>query len=267
MNFEKLNWENDRVVIGDFTFSLGISKPENFDKGDECFVLWKNKAILDEYKTYFSINNKQSNNVLELGMWDGGSTALWYELLRPKRIVGIDNLDKKDTDYFTRWKHQRMEEDGSLIKTFWNTSQANAQQVRDIIKNEFNGESIDIVFDDASHHYSSTIVSFETIFPYLQPRAIYIIEDWAWLHWKNWVHKFPRGEDISKLVYQMIQSAGSYSDIISSVNVYPGFAVVERGTKQLSDDFKLQEHIFLPTYNKKKTFKKRLKAAIKAMIE
>ncbi len=265
MHFNKLIWKEETVEIRNLIFSLGQSKPENWNMEDNHFVLWKNKKLLDEYKNFFSVTKKSSNGILELGMWDGGSTALWYELLMPKKIIGIDCLDKKDSDYFSKWKNERIQEDKSIIKTFWNTNQANVQQLQSILHNEFENDNIDIVFDDASHHYSSTIISFETIFSLLKPGAIYIIEDWAWYHWKNWVHLFPRGEDISKLIYQMIQCAGSDSDIISSVIVYPGFAVIERGIKPLNEDFKLKNHIFLPTYKKK--FKQKLKSAIKIMIE
>jgi SAM-dependent methyltransferase len=264
MNFHKVCYKNDLLEIGDATFSLGQRKQESLHENEECFVLWKDQKLLAQYEKYFSFSNKAHNNILELGMWDGGSTALWYELLAPKKIIGIDILDKKDTNHFANWKHKKIQEDGSIIKTFWNTSQTDIKQLQTILKNEF-PQGIDIVFDDASHHYSSTIISFETVFPLLKPGAIYIIEDWAWLHWKEWVHSFPKGEDISRLIYQMIQSAGTYSNIIESVTVYPGFTVIERGTKILDESFKLQDHIFLPVYNKK-TFRQKIKAKVKTLL-
>jgi hypothetical protein len=43
----------------------------------------------------------------------------------------------------------------------------------------------DLVIDDAAHVYGQTKRSFECLFPTLAPGGLYIIEDWAWEHWKE----------------------------------------------------------------------------------
>lgn len=262
MNFEKLNWKSDRLEIGDFIFSLGQYKSESWNLGNECFVLWKDKVLIDQYKDFFKTYDKPIDNVLELGMWDGGSTALWTEVLEPKKIVGIDHLDKSDTDYFKKWMANKKQ---TKLSTYWNTNQENNASLIKIISNEFPNSSLDIVIDDASHLYSSTIQSFETIFPLLKPGALYILEDWAWLHWKKWVYQFPKGEEISSLVYKFVQATGSYSNVISSVKVYPGFAVIERGNHEINHGFKIDDNIFLPEYPHE-PFKVRLRKAIKEVF-
>jgi hypothetical protein len=37
---------------------------------------------------------------MELGIWDGGSTAFWYELFEPQKHIALDIQDQRDTPYF-----------------------------------------------------------------------------------------------------------------------------------------------------------------------
>ena len=261
-NFNKISWNGKGLEIADLQFVLERYKKQ---KDVESFILFKDKIILSEYEKYFATYTGQVNNILEIGMWDGGSMALWYELLKPEKIVGIDIEDKKDNEYFIKWKNDRLTKDNSLIKTFWNINQANKTALLDICKSELEN-NIDMIIDDASHVYDYTLASFETLFPLLKPGGIYIIEDWAWLHWKELVHYFPKGQGLSKLIYEVIQSLGSTEKLINSVTVYHGFAVIEKGEKEISENFKLQDYIYLPKYKKRK-FKQRIQAGIKAFLK
>jgi len=260
-NFDKIVWNDKGLEIAHLQFVLEKYKKQ---KDAESFILFKDKIILSEYEKYFATYTRQVNNILEIGMWDGGSMALWYELLKPAKIVGVDIENKQDSENFIKWKNDRITKDASLIKTFWNIDQTNKTALLDICKNELE-DNIDMIIDDASHVYDFTLVSFETLFPLLKPGGIYIIEDWAWLHWKELVHYFPRGQGLSKLVCEIIQSLGSTEALINSVTVYHGFAVIEKGEKEISENFRLQDHIYLPNYKKRK-FRQRIKAGIRAFL-
>lgn len=243
MNFDKLSYESDYLKIDNFTFSLGSQKS---DSCEDCFILWKDKGLIGQYKEFFSSYDKSITNVLELGLWQGGSTVFWSEVLEPKKVVGLDNSGNADSDYFKKWLLSKSNID---VKTYWSIDQDSKDQLENIISKEFNNEPIDIVIDDASHLLSLTNQSIQNILPYVRSGGLYIIEDWAWYHWKDCVYKFPHGEGLSSLVYKIIQMVGSYTDVIRSVKVYPGFAVLERGYKEIDNNLKLDDHIFLPDYD------------------
>lgn len=119
-------------------------------------------------------------NILELGMWDGGSLAFWFEQCKPRKIVGIDLKKRDDSPSFQKFAADKSD----LIKTYWGINQGDSERLREIVRVEFSAP-LDLVVDDASHIYEPTLASFETLFPLLRPGGLYVIEDWAWEHWKT----------------------------------------------------------------------------------
>ncbi len=77
------------------------------------------------------------------------------------------------------------------LKPFWAVDQQDSARLREIWQTEFRAP-LDLVIDDASHLYGPTKTSFETLFPLLRPGGLYIIEDWAWGHWKEFLAPEPR---------------------------------------------------------------------------
>ena len=93
-----------------------------------------------------------------------------------------------------------------------------------------------MVIDDASHLYEPTRASFEALFPLCVPGGLYIIEDWAWDHWADFAspdHPWAKEERLTRLVIELIEAAGTSTQLISSITVYQGFVAVERGQLQL----------------------------------
>jgi cephalosporin hydroxylase len=174
--------------------------------------------------------------------------AFWFEYFQPVKHVGVDIQQKHDSEYFTRCVARKGLRD--CVKLYWETDQANAGQMCAIVTSEFSGQ-LDLVIDDASHQYDSTKASFQTLFPLLRPGGLYVIEDWAWSHWKEfqspdhpWFHKTP----LSALVDELIKVTGSAvleASAIASVVVFQGFVVVERGKLIITqpDSFRLADHI------------------------
>jgi predicted O-methyltransferase YrrM len=200
--------------------------------GDNCFQFFKNKLLIDQYTRFWSTRpDSRLENVFELGIWDGGSAAFWFECLRPKKLVAIDLLDREDSSYFKSYISSRGLQD--RIRTYWRTNQADARALVKIAREE-SVIPLDLVFDDASHLYGPTKASFETLFPLLRPGGLYMIEDWAWAHYPTAAANFPPSEvELTKLVFELIELVGSAPNIASSVTVFPGFAAVERGSMPL----------------------------------
>ena len=63
-------------------------------------------------------------HVLEIGMWDGGQSAFWNEILRPKKIVGVDLKVREDSAYFRDYvRTQRLE---LKVRSYWGRSSRRA---------------------------------------------------------------------------------------------------------------------------------------------
>jgi len=183
----------------------------------------------------------------------------------------LDIQDQRDTPYFRRYVESRGL--GGRIKTYWKTNQTDKARLQTIVETECNG-ALDLVIDDASHLYRQTRASSEALFPLLMPGGLYIIEDWAWGHWpeffsthhaytnaslsltrsfiekqrslaKNLLRLFVGEKPLTRLVVELIEAAGTSTQLIISVVVYQGFVVVERGPQQLdkATHFNLKDYI------------------------
>jgi hypothetical protein len=105
------------------------------------------------------------------------------------------------------------------------------------------------VIDDASHLYRTTRASFEALFPLCVPGGLYIIEDWAWGHWGGEFaspnHPWANEEPLTRLIFELVEAAGTSTGPISSITVYQGFTVIERGWMEFQNpkEFDLDKHI------------------------
>lgn len=261
--FERLVWQEDRILLDDLVFYL------NWDKSDfiDGFSLGKSIRLLNQYIAMWQKrSDMRVRNVLELGIYGGGSIAFWFELLQPDKYVALDLAPRGDTDYFNDYIASHKLE--NRIKTFWKTSQSNREALRTILATEFNGP-LDLIIDDASHLYSETRASFETLFPQLRPGGVYIIEDWSWGCWPDLPFNFlPIGTELPKLIHQIVDAAGSIeaflssepskkrlktlNPLIASVTTYADIVVIERGAAEMTGEveFDLDDYItFRPHSN------------------
>ena len=243
--FDRLVWQPDRMLLDDLVFRLEHYRSADWN-GGEHFRFYKIKKLVDQYERFFSRRSDfHPERVLELGIYDGGSTAFWYELFRPKKQVALDIQNRTDTPYFHRYVESRGLEE--RIKTYWNTDQSDKTRLREIVEVEFDGP-LDLVIDDASHLYRQTRDSFEALFQLLIPGGLYIVEDWAWDHWPEFSspdHPWAGEEPLTRLVVELIEAAGTSTQFISNIVAYEGFVVVERGPQQIDKAirFNLEEYI------------------------
>ncbi len=256
--FDRLTWQSDRMLLDDLVFRLqyGI-REDDPDTGPDCFYLQKYKRLVDQYRRFWGRwPDFQPRNILELGVWGGGSLVFWFEHFRPVRLVGIDNKPEVKSEYFQRYLATRGVSD--RIKTYWETDQADAGRLRAVVAADFDGP-LDLVIDDASHLYDLTRTSFEVLFPLLRPGGLYIIEDWSWACFQGLPpgYFFPPGSELPPLVFELVEAAGSIrpylkgklgeeklTSWIGALHIYPDFVALERGEAGMANpaDFKL-EHI------------------------
>jgi hypothetical protein len=96
----ELSWKTDELlVVGDTTFRLlpdaeffwGAKPPTEAGRAD--FFVAKPRWLVERYIAL--ISELQPKHIFELGMFQGGSTALLAELARPRRLVAIDRAPGK----------------------------------------------------------------------------------------------------------------------------------------------------------------------------
>lgn len=254
--FERLTWLPDRALLGDLVFRLEESRSEDWELGDDCFRFYKNRHLVGQFDRFWSATGFRPRRMLEIGIWDGGSTAFWYEHLRPERLVAIDLQDREDSPYFRRYLTASGLE--GRVVTRWRSDQADRAALQEIVRRDLGGE-LDLVIDDGSHLHAPTRASFEALFPLLPPGGLYVIEDWAWEHWPEFQdpgHVWAGEESLTALVCDLVAAAGSSKTLFRSVAVYEGFVVVERGEAgeaggagddsvagEIRRDFRLADHI------------------------
>jgi hypothetical protein len=121
------------------------------------------------YELYFDSYRDFDFKFLEIGVYDGSSVKLWKEYFTKAEITSID-IDPRCTMYT---------EDRINIEIGDQTDPAFLRQV-----NAKYG-SFSIILDDGGHSNKQQIVSFETLFPLLNPGGIYVIEDLHCSYIKN----------------------------------------------------------------------------------
>lgn len=127
-------------------------KQFNTDKYEHGFI--------DVYEPYFN-NSKNVKNVLEIGVYFGGSLQYLSDKFPDAKIYGIDIEDKTqyNTDNITTYIVNQ--EDRNALNKFL----------------EETNVEFDIIIDDGGHTMKQQQVSFGTLFKSLKKGGIYILED------------------------------------------------------------------------------------------
>jgi SAM-dependent methyltransferase len=227
-----LPWRDEYMLdFGDVRFEIDDSPAVRTKTSTrEQFVLVKNAPLIQQYIDL--LNQEQIKQVVELGIYKGGSCALFQRLLQPDRLVALDISPEPEPALTQYIEHHKLSD---RIKLYYGTDQADRAKLIEIIKQEFAGKPIDLVVDDASHFLRESTLSFNTLFPYLRPGGYYIIEDWGWAHWRDDGDKwrirefFADHPPMTHLVFELIMFSASRPDLLSRVIVNHNTAVLQRG--------------------------------------
>jgi hypothetical protein len=117
-------------------------------------------GFIDVYEPYFN-NLKDVKNVLEIGVYFGGSLQYLSDKFPDAKIYGIDIEDKTqyNTDNITTYIVNQ--EDRTALNKFL----------------EETNVEFDIIIDDGGHTMKQQQVSFGTLFKSLKKGGIFILED------------------------------------------------------------------------------------------
>ena len=125
----------------------------------------KTPEIIDAYNDLFLkvYPDFQPRRLLEIGIWHGGSLAMWREVFDQCEIVGVD---RQDLMFVTAKAH--LAEDSRVSWKLFNCPDPILGQM---------GE-FDLIIDDGHHGTEVVLPTFQYLWPKLRPGGLFIIEDW-----------------------------------------------------------------------------------------
>jgi hypothetical protein len=174
----------------------------------------KPRWAVEEYERL--LNARSTNNMVELGILEGGSTALLAELARPQKLVAIDIREHRSAA-LDQWVHAQAL-DRRVVPEF-GIDQADTERVTRVVEREFGDQELDLVIDDASHELGPTRKSFDCLFPRLAADGIYVIEDW----WTS----------LAPLMMELVIVAASQPKVIANGSLNRFWVVLHRGVANL----------------------------------
>lgn len=168
----RVTWlSDDRCVVGETTFQL--LPQEIFDGGSvkistegADLLLFKDRPMVERYAEL--IEELRPQNIVELGILEGGGTGLLLELAQPSHLVAIDRNPP------TRPKLQRQVSRRGFDRVLHihdDVDRADRTRLAEIVSEAFDDEPLDLVIDDCSHLYPATRASFNELFPRVRPGA------------------------------------------------------------------------------------------------
>ena len=235
-----VEWTADTVTVQGTTVRYGplASAPKT---GGGHLLALKPRWTLERYLDL--VDRLKPRNIIELGVYGGGSTVLLAAAAQPRRLAAVD-IRPQPPPALVRW----IEEHGqaSSVSLHYGVDQADAVRLRSIA-DEIG--PLDLVVDDASHLPGPTRASFDALFPRLRPGGVYVIEDWMTAHAMEVRMGPPRGRDpelLSPMVCELVVAI-AYQDArnaIAEVDVARDLVVVTRGPAELNDEFALEQCYF-----------------------
>ncbi len=208
---------------------------EDFDlrpSADGEILLFKDPFFVGAYLEL--LKDQRIENMVEVGIFTGGSAVFFWNLLKPAQLCCIDIEPR--ADQLTRYIAEQNLQDS--IATYFNTDQSDRPRLAEILDEQFGSEPIDFVIDDASHVYEPSLATFEALFPRLRPGALYVLEDWK-VHLA--IPTFGRDPDagdppLHRLVQELVDVSIASRETIPEVAIHHNFAVFTRGAGELDPD-------------------------------
>lgn len=150
----------------------------------------KSEAYLHFYEELFDQQAERPLNILEVGVFKGGSMLMFAEYFKNSNLLGID-IHPPPPKFDALLAERQF---GERVKIALG-AQNDSQFLQSAITLQFGTQPLDLVIDDASHTYRRTRATFETVFyQFLKPGGSYIIEDWGCGYWPRWRDGNPNGK-------------------------------------------------------------------------
>ncbi len=234
---KKLVWhDKHHLQVGDTNFFLTLDweTAETIESTPEEFLLVKNQMLT---QTTVEQLPERIDNMIEIGIFKGGSIALYEELYSPKRLVGVD-IKPDRVAALDEYLERRSATD--RVRLYYGVDQQDRDALDLIVRENFADEPLDLVVDDGSHRYGPTKATLNRFLTLLRPTGIYLIEDWSWAHWVRDRPDSDQYDDewnpLSKLVSEAVMLAASHPRLLRFVVIDRSRAVLIRGNDEVEPD-------------------------------
>jgi hypothetical protein len=243
-----LPWKSDTLLdFGHAKVELCIP-PELYERQSTPghFILGKSRTMVEAMMA--AVAGISIDNVVDVGVYKGGSVVFLNEVFRPQRLVGVDSnpADSPPLREYCSAADRR-----GHIGVYLGVNQADRASLARICDQAFADAPIDLVVDDASHFYAETRETFRALFPRLRPRGIYIVEDWGWAHWPGDYWQKERGGDyfrdkppLSNLLIELMLLCASSPTFVHRVSFTEAAIYIERGPGTIPQDFEPSAYCF-----------------------
>ncbi len=191
-------------------------------------IIHKWTHYLPVYHRHFERFRGSRVRILELGVSEGGSLQLWRDYFGPAAVIyGVD-INPRCAAFSSRGVQVRI------------GSQADPKFLRAVVA-EMGG--VDIVIDDGSHVAQDQRISFQTLFPLVDARGLYVAEDLHTAYWYDYGGGYGRKQSFIELAKSLVDDLHSwyhsrpskYPDaarVINAVHFYDSIAVIEKAPKE-----------------------------------
>jgi Methyltransferase domain len=141
------------------------------------FLAHRSGRLMDKWVHYFPVYHRHlapyrdcGKQVLEIGVYQGGSLDMWARYLGPSTtIVGID-IDESSARL------------ANPARTVVIGDQADPDFLRSVVEQH---GPFDVVIDDGGHTMEQQITSVETLFPIMNDDGVYLVEDSHTSYWEE----------------------------------------------------------------------------------
>jgi len=160
---------------------------------------------------------------MEVGMFEGGSLVYFDKLYQPDCLVGLDVRQEPIVPL------EAYAEGRPHIKTYYARYQEKPGTLMAARENFPTG--MDLVVDDASHHYEQTKATFNMLFPMVRSGGTYVIEDWSWSLWPAYQSSDAVWSDrpaLANLIMELVLASAVVPQI-ESVHVDRALVAVTKG--------------------------------------
>lgn len=180
--------------------------------------IWKWLHYFDIYHRHLGRFVGQDVNVVEVGIYSGGSLDMWKHYFGPKcRLVGVD-IEPACKAYED--ERTRIFIGDQADRGFWRGFK------RDV-------PLVDIFIDDGGHYPEQQIATLEEMLPHLRPGGVYLCEDVHGM--QNGFSAYVRGmadnlnvQREPRLEQELGFSATPFQRAVHSFHFYPYVCVIER---------------------------------------
>ncbi|WP_421862308.1 class I SAM-dependent methyltransferase [Parvibaculum sp.] len=237
-------WNDKGLLVNDTQFQLIVGLNDLIAlKEDHGLVLGKTREMVDTYMDLLA--GFPAQHIFELGIFRGGSTAFFNELLRPAKLVAIDFMKKPKRGFRD---YMNTGANAGSIRPYFGVDQADTQRLQEICDEELGDVPLDLVIDDASHMLEETRTSFNFLFPKLRPGGLYIIEDWGWAHVPDATGAFEKmvGEraPLSNLIIEIMLASTRKPLLFPEIRVFSTSVIIRRGECDIDPDFDISQLSF-----------------------